>query len=77
MSMLIPLAHPCTPRGQSQATTEALRRRALDRLYERRNVVDSLIQSLEDYQRNQSGRAPCIEITARERCWSDSAQSQI
>ena len=43
----------------------ALRRRALERLYERRAAVDDLIQSLERYQDSTEGRrAPCIQFSA-------------
>lgn len=57
---------------------DLLRRQALARLYERRDTVDNLIRSLEDYQRSQSGvPSACIEITARRRCSSGSARLQI
>jgi hypothetical protein len=57
---------------------DLLRRQALARLYERRDTVDNLIRTLEDYQRSQSGaQSGCIEITARRRCSSGSAQLQI
>ena len=46
----------------------AIRRRALERLYERKVAVESLIQSLEEYERAQAPRrAPCIEITVRQK----------
>ena len=57
---------------------DLLRRQALARLYERRDTVDNLIRSLEDYQRSQSGtRSECIEISARRKCLSSSARLQI
>jgi hypothetical protein len=41
-----------------------LRRRALERLYERRDAVDDLIASLERYKVVDAGRlAPCIEFS--------------
>jgi hypothetical protein len=47
----------------------SLRRQALERLYRRRDAVDNLIRSLEDYQRaNTSGRATCVDITVARRC---------
>ena len=47
------------------SSTGSLRRRALERLYERRSAVDELIESLERYQSAQaSRRANCIEITS-------------
>jgi hypothetical protein len=40
------------------------RRRALDRLYERRAVIDDLIRSLEKYERTGANRAECIPFSA-------------
>lgn len=48
---------------------DVIRRRALERLYERRDAVDNLIHSLEDYERcRESRQAICIEINARRKC---------
>jgi hypothetical protein len=45
-------------------STDSIRRRALERLYERRSAVEQLIESLERYQRDQAAqRANCVEIT--------------
>jgi hypothetical protein len=62
--MPIPTAAACAMPGQANYN-DAFRRRALERLYERWSVVDNLIQSLEDYQR-EGGRqlAECIPINA-------------
>jgi hypothetical protein len=50
-------------------SVDAIRRRALERLYERREVVEDLIQSLEDYQQcNQAHKAQCIEFSAARKC---------
>ena len=50
--------------------SDDVRRRALERLYERRATVDELIDVLERYQQErQSTLAPCIDITAG-RTWS-------
>jgi hypothetical protein len=50
-------------------SVDAIRRRALERLYERREVVEDLIQSLEDYKRcNQTRKAECIEFSAARKC---------
>ena len=47
------------------SSTDSFRRRALERLYERRCAVDELIESLECYQSAQSSRrANCVEITS-------------
>jgi hypothetical protein len=44
--------------------------KALDRLYERRSVLDELIRSLEDYQKTTQGRkAELLEfVTSARRC---------
>ena len=44
------------------------RREALERLYERREVVDDLIRSLEDYQRQVPRKAPCVPFSVAARC---------
>jgi hypothetical protein len=48
---------------------DLIRRRALQRLYERKAVVDTLIQSLEDYQQ---ARVSCVsallEFSAERKC---------
>ncbi len=54
------------------------RQEALNRLYERREVVDNLIRSLEDYERAKAvRRGMCIEITAGRKCSSGFSQSRI
>jgi hypothetical protein len=75
--MPIPLSTMRSTQRDS-AISDAFRQRALERLYERWAVVDTLIQSLEDYQR--SGRAKpaeCIEITAAKKWSSGCVQSRI
>jgi hypothetical protein len=47
--------------------TGELRRRALERLYLRRDVVDALIRSLEEYQDRAIRPAPCVPITGAAR----------
>ena len=75
-SLMLP--PPASTERSQLMPVDALRRQALARLYERRDTVDNLIRSLEDYQRNQSGTRPaCVEITARRKCSSGSAQLQI
>ena len=50
-------------------SSDYIRRRALERLYERRDTVDELIVVLERYQTMKQGRrAPCIEINAVRKC---------
>ena len=49
--------------------SDDIRRRALERLYERRDAVEDLIQSLEGYEQcNNARRAPCIEFSAARKC---------
>lgn len=48
---------------------DVIRRRALRRLYERREAVDLLIQSLEDYQRTHlSGNGRPVSFSAARKC---------
>jgi hypothetical protein len=54
---------------------DAMRRRALERLYERRDAVEDLIRSLEGYEQSHKARAAaCIDISAARKCLSDSAR---
>jgi hypothetical protein len=72
------LPSPASLERSRSMPVDLLRRQALARLYERRDTVDNLIRSLEDYQRSQSGaQSACIEITAHRRCSSGSARLQI
>jgi hypothetical protein len=62
----------------AKAVRESFRERALERLYERKAVVDNLIASLEQYQQEQEERrAEPIDISAARKCWSGSAQLRI
>jgi hypothetical protein len=48
---------------------DMIRRRALERLYQRRNAVENLIQSLEDYQRVREARtASAVSFNASRKC---------
>jgi hypothetical protein len=48
---------------------DLMRRRALDRLYERRAAVETLIQSLEDYQKIRDARlTQSVDFTAARKC---------
>ncbi len=61
----MPRRGSCCPVLEMPPTAvEEIRTRALERLYERREAVDALIRSFEDYAESESHRAPCIEITA-------------
>jgi len=44
--------------------SDGVRKRALERLYMRRDAVDALIRSLELYQQTEGRKAPCIPISA-------------
>jgi hypothetical protein len=72
------LPHVASEQRSRLMPVDALRRQALERLYQRRDTVDNLIRSLEDYQRTQSSARPeCIDINARRKCSSSSARLQI
>lgn len=50
-------------------SVETIRRRALQRLYDRRAAVEQLILSLERYQQaRQQRQAECMEFSAERRC---------
>jgi len=74
----ITLPLPTSAERSRLLSVDAIRRRALDRLYERRSAVQDLIRSLEDYQRSKDGRlAECVVFSARRKCPSGFAQSRI
>jgi hypothetical protein len=76
--MTLALPAPSSAERSRLLSTDHIRRRALERLYERRAAVDDLIRSLEEYQRTKAGRrAPCVEISAVRTCSSNYAQSRI
>ena len=58
---------PLTISSYQDRATDDIRRRALERLYERRSTVDELILVLERYQRERQ-LAPCISISAARKC---------
>lgn len=76
MPLVLP---PPTSAERSRAVSEnSLRRQALERLYRRRETVESLIRSLEHYQEAKTGNgAVCVDISAARKSSSDFAQSQI
>ena len=73
------LPSPASAERSRLLSVDDLRRQALARLYERRETVDNLIRSLEDYQRSKVDTRPaCIEFSsARRKCSSSFAQLQI
>ena len=51
------------------SSADAIRRRALERLYERRDALEDLIRSLEGYEQcHKASAAACIDISAAWRC---------
>jgi predicted site-specific integrase-resolvase len=70
--MVAATAMPCRISSHSNRSSlsDQIRLRALERLYERREVVNELISCMEQYQerqypeRREPERAHCIEITA-------------
>jgi len=74
------LPSPASAERSRLLPVDVLRRQALARLYERRETVENLIRSLEDYQRSQQdqpNKALCIDISARRKCSSSFSQLQI
>jgi hypothetical protein len=74
--MLMPIPIRAVPNNNERRNSDAIRRRALERLYLRKAAVDELIASLENYVRTQRTvtPAPCIPFNATQRWSSDSAR---
>ena len=71
------LPSPASIQRSRSLPVDLLRRQALERLYRRRETVDHLIRSLEDYQEGRaSDRASCVDISAARKCSSGFAQSR-
>jgi len=71
------LPSPASSQRSRSLPVALLRREALERLYRRRETVDNLIRSLEDYQDGRvSARAACLDINAARKCSSGFAQSR-
>jgi hypothetical protein len=67
--MMIALPSPSSSERSRLLNVDSIRRRALERLYERRAAVDGLISSLEKYQKaSATRRAACIEFNAERKC---------
>ena len=77
--MPLTLPSPASADRSRLMPVDVLRRQALARLYERRETVENLIRSLEDYQRSQdeTKTVRINEISVRRKCLSDSARLQI
>jgi hypothetical protein len=58
-----------SPERNRLMSVDLIRRRALDRLYQRKAAVEDLIQALEDYQRAESHqKAECIDFSVARKC---------
>lgn len=76
--MPLMLPSPASAERSRLMPVDVLRQQALARLYERRETVDNLIRSLENYQRTKVESQPvCVSITARRKCLSGFVQSRI
>jgi hypothetical protein len=67
----MPIAHPAPSSAERirLLSVDALRRRALERLYERRDAVEDLIRSLEGYKQcHKVCAAECIDFSAARKC---------
>ena len=80
MATTITLPPTSSAERNRHLAVESIRRRALERLYERRNAVQNLIAALEAYQQSRETRlAQCVSfasIAASVRT-SDFSRSQI
>jgi ERCC4-type nuclease len=68
---MMPITLPATSSSERSRLIpgDYIRRRALDRLYERKAAVEDLIRSLEDYQlANQPRRGECVPFIAPRKC---------
>ena len=76
--MPLTLPSPASAERSRLMPVEVLRRQALERLYERRETVDNLIRSLEDYERSKTtNQTICLAINSRRKCPSGFSRSQI
>jgi hypothetical protein len=61
--------HRLTAQRNRTADSDTIRRRALERLYQRRTAVDQLIESLERYEESRAIRpASGIPVTEMRKC---------
>ena len=77
MATMIALPSSSTERNRILAV-ELIRRRALERLYERREAVHNLICALEAYQQSRQARlAQCVSFAATRTSPSGFSRSRI
>ena len=76
--MPLNLPSPASAERTRLMPVDVLRQQALARLYQRRETVDNLIRSLEDYERAKSkGQAVCMDINVLRKRSSGFSQSRI
>ena len=67
--MPFPINPPCPVECIRPSSVEKIRAQTLECLYARRDAVENLIRSLEDYQQYRIGTAArCIELNAARKC---------
>jgi hypothetical protein len=67
--MPITLPAPSSAERARLLSVDVIRRRALERLYERRDAVEDLIRSLEGYEQcHKVCAAECIKLNAARMC---------
>jgi hypothetical protein len=67
--MPIALPAPSSAERIRLLSVDVIRRRALERLYERKDAVEDLIRSLEGYEQcHKACAAECIELSAARKC---------
>jgi len=76
--MPLMLPSPASAERSRAVSVNMLRRQALERLYRRREVVENLIRSLEDYRQAATAKhETCVDISVGRKSSLDFAQSQI
>lgn len=68
MMPLVLLPPPNSAERSRLLSVNHIRERALERLYARREAVDDLIRSLENYQSHNSDEEECLEFKAGRKC---------
>jgi hypothetical protein len=68
MMPLVLLPPPDSAERSRLLSVNHIRERALERLYARRDAVDDLIRSLEQYQSQSGDESDCIEFTPGRKC---------
>jgi hypothetical protein len=68
-NMPITIPAPSSAERIRLLSADLIRKRALERLYERRDVVEDLIRSLEGYEQcHKACAAACVELSAARKC---------